>query len=181
MSSNKHWREATRLVHGGTRRSAFGETSEALFLTQGFIYESAEAAERRFKGEDAGYVYSRYANPTNAMFEERMCLLEGAEAARSTASGMAAVSASIGCQVKRGRPRRFQSRALFGSCRYIVENTAAGLRRRMTTRDRWSATSRQWRGSGARLNTKLFSFWKRPPIPILRTDRHSKRSRRSGA
>ena len=120
MSSNKHWREATRLVHGGTRRSAFGETSEALFLTQGFVYESAEAAERRFKGEDAGYVYSRYANPTNAMFEERMCLLEGAEAARSTASGMAAVSASIGCQVNAG-DHIVASRALFGSCRWIVE------------------------------------------------------------
>lgn len=120
MASNQNWREATRLVHGGTRRSAFGETSEALFLTQGFVYESAEAAERRFKGEDAGYVYSRYANPTNAMFEERMCLLEGAEAARSTASGMAAVSASIGCQVSAG-DHIVASRALFGSCRWVVE------------------------------------------------------------
>ena len=85
----------TRLVHAGTTRSPFGETSEALYLTQGFVYDNAEACEARFKGEDPGFVYSRYSNPTTAMFEERMALLEGAEAARATASGMAAVTAAI--------------------------------------------------------------------------------------
>jgi O-succinylhomoserine sulfhydrylase len=80
---------ATTLVHGGTLRSGFGETSEAIYLTQGFVYETAEAAEARFKGEDDGFIYSRYGNPTVDMFEKRMCLLEGAEDARATASGMA--------------------------------------------------------------------------------------------
>jgi hypothetical protein len=83
----------TRLVHGGTDRSGFGETSEALFLTQGFIYESAESAEARFLNEEPGYSYTRFSNPTTAMFEERMALLEGAETARATATGMAAVTA----------------------------------------------------------------------------------------
>jgi O-succinylhomoserine sulfhydrylase len=93
----KNWKPATALVHGGTARSQFGETSEALYLTQGFIYDSAEAAEARFKGENPGFIYSRYANPTNDMFEKRMCLMEGAEDARATASGMAAMSASLLC------------------------------------------------------------------------------------
>ncbi len=120
MKSLKDLRPETRLVHGATKRSQFGETSEALYLTQGFVYDSAEAAEARFKGEDDGYVYSRYANPTVAMFEERMCLLEGAEAAKATASGMAAVTAAIGCQVKAG-DHIVAARALFGSCRWVVE------------------------------------------------------------
>ncbi len=102
LKDPKNWREATRLIHGGTLRSQYGETSEALFLTQGFVYETAEAAEARFNGQDPGFVYSRYSNPTVAMFEERMCLLEGAEAARATASGMAAVTASLLGQVKAG-------------------------------------------------------------------------------
>ena len=110
----------TRLVHGGTLRSQFGETSEALFLTQGFVYKSAEQAEARFKNEDPGFQYSRFGNPTVAMFEERMALLEGAEAARATASGMAAVFASIACLVKAGE-RVVASDALFGSCNYIVQ------------------------------------------------------------
>ena len=113
-------RPATQLVHGGTLRSQFGETSEALFLTQGFVYETMEAAEARFKGEDPGFVYSRYGNPTVAMFEERMRLLEGAGAARATASGMAAVTASIMGQVKAG-DHVVAARALFGSCLYVVE------------------------------------------------------------
>ena len=95
-------RPATRLVHGGTMRTPFGETSEALFLTQGFIYETAEAAEARFKGEDPGFIYARFSNPTVRMFEERMALLEGAEDARATASGMAAVTAALMGQVKAG-------------------------------------------------------------------------------
>ncbi|HSO48358.1 MAG TPA: PLP-dependent transferase, partial [Rhizobiaceae bacterium] len=116
----KNWRTATQLVHGGTLRSQFGETSEAMFLTQGFVYESAEAAEARFKGEEPGFIYSRYANPTVDMFEKRMCALEGAEDARATASGMAAVTAAIGCQVKAG-DHIVAARALFGSCRWVVE------------------------------------------------------------
>jgi O-succinylhomoserine sulfhydrylase len=114
------WRTATKLVHSGTQRSQFGETSEAMFLTQGFVYESAEAAEARFKGEAEGFIYSRYANPTVDMFERRMCALEGAEDARATASGMAAVTAAIGCQVKAG-DHIVAARALFGSCRWVVE------------------------------------------------------------
>lgn len=84
-------RPATAMVHGGTVRSGFGETCEALFLTQGFVYDSAEAAEARFKGEEPGFIYSRYANPTTRMFEERMMALEGAEDARATASGRKSV------------------------------------------------------------------------------------------
>ena len=80
------WQPATELVHGGTLRSPFGETSEALYLNSGFVYENAEEAEARFKGDAEGYVYSRYANPTVSMFEERIRILEGAEAARATAT-----------------------------------------------------------------------------------------------
>src|SRR5690606_15096665 len=116
-----NWRPATQLVHGGTLRSQFGETSEAIYLTQGFIYESAEAAEARFKGEEPGFVYSRFSNPTVAMFERRMCALEGAEDARATASGMAAVAAALLCQVRAG-DHVVAARALFGSCRWIIES-----------------------------------------------------------
>src|SRR5690606_37617280 len=90
------------------------------YLTQGFVYETAEAAEARFKGEVPGFIYSRYANPTNDMFEKRMCELEGAEEARATASGMAAVSAALLCSVKAG-DHVIAARALFGSCRWVVE------------------------------------------------------------
>ncbi len=119
-SKDKNYRIGTNLVHGGSARSQFGETSEALFLTQGYVYESAQAAEARFNGEDDGYVYSRYANPTVTMFEERMCMLEGAQAARATASGMAAVTAAIACQVQSG-DHIVAAKALFGSCRWVVE------------------------------------------------------------
>ena len=115
------WHPATELVHAGTLRSQFGETSEAIFLNSGYVYASAEQAEARFKGDEEGFVYSRYANPTVAMFEARMCALEGADAARGTASGMAAVAASLLCQLKTG-DHMVSARALFGSCRYIVED-----------------------------------------------------------
>jgi len=115
------WAPATQLVHEGTLRSQFGETSEAIFLNSGYVYESAEQAEARFKGDEDGYVYSRYANPTVSMFEARMCALEGAEAARGTASGMAAVAASLLSHLKAG-DHVVSGRALFGSCRYIVED-----------------------------------------------------------
>ena len=121
---SKDWQPATKLVHGGTIRSQFGEVSESIFLTQGFVYENSAAAEARFKGETEGYIYARYGSPTNDMFEKRMCLMEGAEEARATASGMAAVSASILCQVKAG-DHIVSARALFGSNRYVIENLAA--------------------------------------------------------
>lgn len=124
MSENRkaaeNWRLATKLVRGGTNRSQFGETSEAIFMTSGFRYDSAEAAEARFKNEQPGFVYSRFANPTVDMFETRMALLEGAEAARGVASGMAAVNAALMCQLKAG-DEVVSARAVFGSCRYIIE------------------------------------------------------------
>ncbi len=112
-------RPRTKMVHGGAMRSGFGETSEALFLTQGFVYNSAEVAEGRFTGADEGFQYSRFGNPTVAMFEQRMALLEGAEAARATATGMAAVTAALMGQVRAG-DHVVAARQLFGSCLYIV-------------------------------------------------------------
>ncbi len=114
------WGLETQLVHGGSLRSQFAETSEALFLTQSYVYASAEQAEERFKTE-GGFIYSRYANPTVAMFEERMRLMEGAEAARATATGMAAVTSALLCFLKAG-DHVVAARALFGSCRYVVED-----------------------------------------------------------
>jgi O-succinylhomoserine sulfhydrylase len=110
----------TRLVHAGTLRSQFGETSEALFLTQGHVYDSAEQAEARFLNKDPGFQYARFSNPTVAMLEARMAAFEGAEACRATATGMAAVTAAIMGQVRQG-DHVVASRALFGSCRYVVE------------------------------------------------------------
>src|ERR1700758_3577335 len=115
------YRPETRLVHGGTLRSQFGETSEALFLTQGYVYDSAEQCAARFKGEDPGYIYSRFANPTIAMFEQRMVELEGAEAARATATGMAAVTPAILAPLRAG-DHVVAAKAMFGSCRYVVED-----------------------------------------------------------
>src|SRR5690349_19822338 len=124
MSTKKrNWKPQTALVHSGTLRSGFGETAEAMYLTQGYVYETAQAAEARFKGEEPGFIYSRYANPTVDMFEKRMCMLEGAEDARATASGMAAVTAAILCQLKAG-DHIVAARALFGSCRSVVETLA---------------------------------------------------------
>lgn len=113
------WELETRLVRGGLDRSANGETSEALFLNSGFVYETAADAEARFKGEQDGFVYSRYGNPTVAMFEERMRLMEGAEACFATGSGMSAVFAALMSQLKTG-DRVVASRALFGSCHHIL-------------------------------------------------------------
>ncbi len=110
----------TLLVHGGTERSAHGEMSEALYLTQGFAYPTAAAAEARFKGEEEGFIYARYGNPTVRMFEDRIALLEGAEAAFATASGMAAVNAALFCQLSAG-DHVVAAKALFGSCLYILE------------------------------------------------------------
>ncbi len=113
------WRPQTLMVRGGLNRSEFGETSEAIFLTSGYIYDRAEDAEAAFKGENDRFIYSRYGNPTVGMFEERMRLLEGAEAVRSTASGMSAVFASLMAQLSAGS-RVVASRALFGSILYII-------------------------------------------------------------
>ena len=117
--TRKKWRQATRLVRGGTSRSRFDETSEALFMTSGYVYASAEEAERAFNGEYKRFVYSRYANPTVQMFEDRLAMLEGTTHCRATASGMAAVFGSLLCQLKAG-DRVVASRALFGSCQYII-------------------------------------------------------------
>ncbi len=118
-SVNDGWHEATQLVRGGSERSSFDETAEALYLTSGYVYGSAAEAEAAFAGEHDRYIYSRYGNPTVTMFEERLRLLEGAEACRATASGMAAVFAALACYVRAG-DRVVGSRALFGSCSVIL-------------------------------------------------------------
>ena len=117
----RDWSTRTRMVHGGTRRSQYGEMSEALFLTQGFVYDSAEQAESRFlqAGPDE-FIYARYGNPTVAMFEDRIAALEGAEDAFATASGMAAVSGALMAMLRAG-DHVVASRALFGSCLYVLE------------------------------------------------------------
>ncbi|MCG5235586.1 O-succinylhomoserine sulfhydrylase [Xanthobacter oligotrophicus] len=152
----------TRLVHGGTTRSPYGETSEALFLTQGFVYDNAESCEARFKGEDPGFVYSRYGNPTTAMFEERMALLEGAEAARATASGMAAVNAALLCQLSAG-DHVVAARALFGSCRWILEDFLPRFGVETTLVDGTDLAA--WRAA-VRPSTKVF-FLESPTNPTL--------------
>ncbi|MCA1369312.1 O-succinylhomoserine sulfhydrylase [Bradyrhizobium sp. BRP14] len=159
---SKNWRPATQLVHGGTLRSQYGETSEAIFLTQGFVYDSSEAAEARFKGETDGFIYARYGSPTNDMFEKRMCMLEGAEDARATASGMAAVSAAILCQVKAG-DHIVAARALFGSCRWVVETLAPKYGVECTLVDGRDLAN--WE-EAVRPNTKVF-FLESPTNPTL--------------
>jgi O-succinylhomoserine sulfhydrylase len=156
------WKPATTLVHGGTTRSEHGETSEAIFLTQGYVYETAEAAEARFKGETPGFIYSRYANPTVDMFEKRMCALEGAEDARATASGMAAVTASILCGLRAG-DHIVAARALFGSCRWVVETLAPRYGIETTLVDGTDIAN--W-GNAIRPNTRLF-FLESPTNPTL--------------
>jgi O-succinylhomoserine sulfhydrylase len=152
----------TILVQGGIARSQFGETSEALFLNSGFVYETAQAAEARFKGESPGFIYSRYANPTVAMFEARMAMIEGAEAARGTASGMAAVNAALMCQLRAG-DHVVSSRALFGSCLYIVEDLLPRLGVNATLVD--GTDLDQWRDA-VRPETKTF-FLETPTNPTL--------------
>jgi O-succinylhomoserine sulfhydrylase len=119
-SVKSKYRPETRLVQSGILRSQFGETSEALFLTQGYVYDNSAQAEARFKGEDAGYQYSRFANPTVTMFEQRIAEFEGAEAARATATGMAAVTLAMMGQVRAG-DHVVASKAIFGSCLYVME------------------------------------------------------------
>jgi O-succinylhomoserine sulfhydrylase len=150
------------MVHGGTLRSGFGETSEAIYLTQGYVYDTAEAAEARFKGEEPGFIYSRYANPTVDMFEKRMCALEGAEDARAMASGMAAVSAALLCSVKAG-DHVVAARALFGSCRWVVETLMPKYGIESTLVDGTDIAN--WERA-VRPNTKLF-FLESPTNPTL--------------
>jgi O-succinylhomoserine sulfhydrylase len=159
---SKSWRAATQLVHGGTTRSQHGETAEAIFLTQGFVYDTSAAAEARFKGETDGFIYARYGSPTNDMFEKRMCLLEGAEDARATASGMAAVTAAILCQLKAG-DHIVAARALFGSCRWVVETLAPKYGIECTLVDGRDLSN--WERA-IQKNTKVF-FLESPTNPTL--------------
>lgn len=156
------WRPETALVHGGTVRSGFGEMSEAIFLTQGYAYDSAEQAETRFKDEKSGFIYSRYANPTVAMFEDRMIALEGAEAARATASGMAAVSASLLCYLKAG-DHIVAAKALFGSCRYVIETVCSRFGIDFTLID--GTDLDQWQAA-VKPNTRAV-FFETPSNPTL--------------
>ena len=161
-STKAAYHTETELVHGGTLRSNFGETSEALYLTQGFVYDSAEQCEARFKGEEPGFLYSRFANPTVAMFEKRMCLLEGAEAARATATGMAAVTTALVSQLKAG-DHVVAAKALFGSCRWVVEDFLPKFGVPSTLVD--GADLDQWR-KAVKPNTKAV-FLESPTNPTL--------------
>ena len=162
MPASKSYRPETRLVHAGTLRSDFKETSEALFLTQGYVYDTAEECEARFSGKLPGYVYSRYSNPTLAMFEQRMAALEGAEAARATATGMAAVTTALMGQVKAG-DHIVAAKALFGSCRWVIEDWLGRFGVTSTLVD--GADLVQWQ-KAVRKNTKVF-FMETPTNPTL--------------
>ena len=161
-ASQARYRPETRLVHAGTLRSEFGETSEALFLTQGYVYDSSAQAERRFKNEEPGYQYSRFANPTVAMFEARIAAFEGAEAARATATGMAAVTVALLGQCKAG-DHVVAAKALFGSCRFVVEDFLPRYGITSTLVD--GTDLKQWKDA-VRPNTKTF-FLESPTNPTL--------------
>jgi O-succinylhomoserine sulfhydrylase len=158
----KDWDVATRLVRGGTMRSAFGETAEALYLTQSFAYDTAQGADARFAGDEPGFVYSRYGNPTVKMFEDRLALLEGAEACRATASGMAAVHLALMGLVKAG-DHIVAGKALFGSCRWILNNWAPRFGVETTLVD--APDPAAWRAA-VKPNTKVF-FIESPANPLL--------------
>jgi O-succinylhomoserine sulfhydrylase len=165
MSESKataRYRPETRLVHSGALRSQFGETSEAVFLTQGFIYDTAEQCEARFKGEDPGFLYSRFSNPNVSMFERRMIELEGAEAARATATGMAAVTTAILAPLKAG-DHVVAAKAMFGSCLYVVEDLLPRYGIQSTLVD--GLDLEQWR-KAIRPNTKT-CFLESPTNPTL--------------
>jgi O-succinylhomoserine sulfhydrylase len=158
----KTYRPETRLVHAGTLRSQFHEMSEALFLTQGYKYESAEDCELRFSGKIPGYVYSRYSNPTMDMFEQRMAALEGAEAARSTATGMAAVTTALMGLVRQG-DHVVAAKALFGSCRWVIEDWLPRFGVPCTLVD--GKDLKAWKNAVTK-NTKVF-FMETPTNPTL--------------
>lgn len=162
MEDDRKWKPRTQMVHSGQTRSQFGETSEALFLTSGYVYKSAEEAEARFKGESEGFIYSRFGNPTVRMFEERMISLEGADDARATATGMAAVTACMLSQLTAG-DHVVSARALFGSCRYVVETLLPRFGINVTLVDGRDLSA--W-SNAITPKTKLF-FLETPSNPIL--------------
>ena len=156
------WDIATRLVRGGLMRSPYGETAEALYLTQSFVYASAEAADARFSGADPGFIYSRYGNPTVQMFEERLALAEGAEFCRATASGMAAVHLALTGLLRAG-DHVVAGKALFGSCAWILKTWAPRFGVEVTLVD--APDIAQWRDA-VRENTRVF-FLESPANPLL--------------
>jgi len=150
----KNWRPATLAVRGGSARSEWGETSEALFLTSGYSYDRAEDAAMRFAGEQQGMTYSRLQNPTVEMLEKRIALLEGAEACRATATGMAAMTAALLCQLSAG-DHVVAGKALFGSCRWLTDTLLPKFGIQTTTVD---ATDNAAWEAAVRPNTKVFFF-----------------------
>lgn len=158
----RNWRPATQAVRGGTARSEFGETSEALFLTSGYCYDKAGDAAARFAGEQQGMTYSRLQNPTVEMLEERIALLEGAEACRTMASGMAAMTAALLCQLEQG-DHVVAGRALFGSCRWLTDTLLPKFGIETTVVD---ARDAQQFADAARPNTKVF-FFETPSNPTM--------------
>lgn len=161
-SISTKWRPATQAVRGGTWRSEQGETSEALFLNSGYTYDDAETVAARFQGEAAGMVYSRFQNPTVAMLEERIALLEGAEACRVQASGMAAMTAALLCQLSAG-DHIVAGRAAFGSCRWIVDNLFPRFGIEKTIVD--ARDNQAWEAA-IQPNTKVF-FFETPANPTM--------------
>lgn len=158
----RNWRPGTQAVRGGTARSEFGETSEALFLTSGYCYDKAGDAAARFAGEQQGMTYSRLQNPTVEMLEERIALLEGAEACRTMASGMAAMTAALLCQLQQG-DHVVAGRALFGSCRWLTDTLLPKFGIETTVVD---ARDAQQFADAARTNTKVF-FFETPSNPTM--------------
>ena len=158
----ENWHERTKLIHGEIERSQYGETSEALYITSGFVYKNAEQGEALFLGHETGYQYSRLSNPTVREFETRMTALEGAEDARATTTGMAAVSAAMLCYLSAG-DHVIAARALFGSCRYIVEELLPRFGIEVTLVD--GIDLEAWKNA-IRPNTKLF-FLESPTNPVL--------------
>ena len=159
---SKKFKLDTNLVRGGLTRSNFNETSEAIFLNSGFIYDSAEQAEAIFKGEKSGFQYTRYANPTIEMFEQRLALLDGSEACFATASGMAAVFGSMMCQLQAG-DHVVSASALFGSCRYILNDILPKFGIEVTFID--GKNINEWK-KNIKNNTKIF-FFESPSNPCL--------------
>ena len=162
QESPENWEIATKLIRGGMTRSPYGETAEALFLTQSFVYETAESADARFAGDEPGFVYSRYANPTTKMFEDKLALIEGAEACRSMASGMAAVATALTNLVQAG-DHIVAARALFGSCRWILATYLPRFGVECTFVD--GPNLDEWKAA-VRPNTKLM-FLESPANPLL--------------
>ncbi len=156
------WETATRLIRGGLARSPHGETAEPIYLTQSFVYDSPESADARFSGAEPGFIYARYGNPTVKMFEDRLALLEGAQACRATASGMAAVHLAITGLVRAG-DHVIAGKALFGSCRWIMNQWAPRFGIETTLVDGPDLAA--WRNA-VRPNTRLF-FIETPANPLL--------------